>query len=1201
MNGGRFDFDDGGSYCGGWEEGKAHGHGVCTGPQGKGEYAGAWHYGFEVSGVYTWPSGNTYQGQWQNGKRHGLGIEARGRWVYRGEWTQGLKGRYGVRHSTTNQAKYQGTWSAGFHDGYGTEVYADQGSYQGQWLRGMRHGYGMRKSAPYTVAAKFRNKSQTNASLTSLRSGRGEEQENKERVDGRGGFVLKANSSAPARRRRSLSERSLAVKRTILSGLRIQKQHSTGDIHQRVTSMTGSLRSSGSTMSCTSEDSLHRGRGDFAAQELDVKPAERDASRLRPGDAPYIGYDDHVVPEEPKSRKDRAKHAFRTQKIRRDQKYRSMYHDEALVVEDVEKRSRSRPDLSLEAQIDYGGHRKCARHPKGPVSKQDPSEFLSRSRIVQGVVGEGSQWELKTAGYRLHDGDEEWSKTMPVNRMQVGEKLAHPEDPQFRTRTLPRSHRSREIDFGPVDAPENLLKFLAHRNQSIIMLSFGNRSQSPLPETKRKVKRLSRDFEDGGEYFKVIPEIVGNIPISEERSNANSEETLDPEPRVPELPEYCRWTGTPARRNWAERRDLCQSVLVEQVETVPNRRIVTECGPPRGVEGHKHACAACRKRAASRDRREPKRIHRCDRDEEIGKTGLVCLSIAEENIDENAIETYCGEWKNDARSGFGVCERTDGLKYHGEWSNNAKNGYGVTTFRDGTKEEGKYKNNVLVVSTRRRGMLFVRSSKIRERVEASVEAANRAASIAQQKADIAASRTSTAKERAEQATLMAQQAQEDSNVARIHAKQFDPSFKQPGTDIMRRQLLESSHAAQESFDAIEHPSRSYSRAQSQQPSFEQQPSFDMGEPSGHGMPYANHVGYAQQNHLPPGATTIHPDVHVNFADTPTIELIPPQTPIQGQMPHDLIYRHHNQQQLYYSPMPGQPMGAPPPQMNYQQQHVMQHQHPGMMAQHAMHPSTSMMQGGYGAYQQPMQPGQHPQQQQQQPQQHQQVQQPGMQAAALATSPNIPHAEDMPTQPHDPGESGPSESQPPSQKPSALGSLFASSQQGSSKSGSRFSLSDDHYDQYVMAGNPQQSKIRRNRPSLTRQTDHINENNPNFLNRRSTLASSRDRAAPSAETRDAETDENMGSLPNLAALEQTGLRLRREDAARLAHQRRQEVLREEEERVLLRANPLRYLVHPAFRAWLLRFKVPLLLAVANLSLLLLFYQVLTYEKKKSPKS
>ncbi|GJQ69893.1 hypothetical protein Trydic_g22436 [Trypoxylus dichotomus] len=55
VNGGRFDFDDGGTFCGGWEEGKAHGHGVCTGPKGQGAYSGSWHYGFEVSGVYTWP------------------------------------------------------------------------------------------------------------------------------------------------------------------------------------------------------------------------------------------------------------------------------------------------------------------------------------------------------------------------------------------------------------------------------------------------------------------------------------------------------------------------------------------------------------------------------------------------------------------------------------------------------------------------------------------------------------------------------------------------------------------------------------------------------------------------------------------------------------------------------------------------------------------------------------------------------------------------------------------------------------------------------------------------------------------------------------------------------------------------------------------------------------------------------------------
>lgn len=56
----------------------------------------------------------------------------------------------------------------------------------------------------------------------------------------------------------------------------------------------------------------------------------------------------------------------------------------------------------------------------------------------------------------------------------------------------------------------------------------------------------------------------------------------------------------------------------------------------------------------------------------------------EEAIDEAVTEFYSGEWKNDARSGFGVCERSDGLRYQGEWANNAKNGYGATTLRDGT-------------------------------------------------------------------------------------------------------------------------------------------------------------------------------------------------------------------------------------------------------------------------------------------------------------------------------------------------------------------------------------------------------------------------------------------------------------------------------------------------------------------------------------
>lgn len=55
IEGGRFDFEDGGTYLGGWDEGKAHGYGFCTGPKNQGAYSGQWHFGFEVSGIYTWP------------------------------------------------------------------------------------------------------------------------------------------------------------------------------------------------------------------------------------------------------------------------------------------------------------------------------------------------------------------------------------------------------------------------------------------------------------------------------------------------------------------------------------------------------------------------------------------------------------------------------------------------------------------------------------------------------------------------------------------------------------------------------------------------------------------------------------------------------------------------------------------------------------------------------------------------------------------------------------------------------------------------------------------------------------------------------------------------------------------------------------------------------------------------------------------
>ncbi|KAK2838339.1 hypothetical protein Q7C36_013153 [Tachysurus vachellii] len=226
--GGRFNFDDGGSYCGGWDEGKAHGHGICTGPKGQGEYAGAWSHGFEVLGVYTWPSGNTFQGTWAQGKRHGIGVENKGKWVYKGEWTHGFKGRYGVRESTGASGKYEGTWNNGLQDGYGTETYSDGGTYQGQWVGGMRHGYGIRQSVPYGMAAVIRSPLRT--SINSLRSEHSNGTAGTPGTGGgispaasRGGFVLTAHSEAELLKAK---KKGLFFRRSLLSGLRLRKSES---------------------------------------------------------------------------------------------------------------------------------------------------------------------------------------------------------------------------------------------------------------------------------------------------------------------------------------------------------------------------------------------------------------------------------------------------------------------------------------------------------------------------------------------------------------------------------------------------------------------------------------------------------------------------------------------------------------------------------------------------------------------------------------------------------------------------------------------------------------------------------------------------------------------------------------------------------------------------------------------------------------
>ncbi|XP_057179174.1 junctophilin-1a [Triplophysa rosa] len=444
MTGGRFDFDDGGSYCGGWEDGKAHGHGICTGPKGQGEYSGSWSHGFEIVGVYTWPSGNTYQGYWSQGKRHGLGVETKGKWVYRGEWSHGFKGRYGVRQSTNTPARYDGTWSNGLQDGYGVETYGDGGTYQGQWMGGMRHGYGVRQSVPYGIATIIRSPLRT--SLASLRS-----------------------------------------------------VHSNGTVLQ------------------------------------------------------------DAVPDTPVG---------------------------------------SRGGFVL--------------------------NFHSDTEVVTG----------KKKGL-------------------------------FRRGSL-----------------------------------FGSLRQLRKSDSKTS--------------------------ISSKRSSARSDATIS------------RISSSDAN-----------STISYGDGEMPDE-----------------------------------------------------YTPMEDHVDATTTESYMGEWKNDKRNGFGVSERSNGLKYEGEWLNNKRHGYGCTIFPDGTKEEGKYKNNVLVRGIRKQ-LIPLKNHKTKEKVDRAVEGARRAAAIARTKVEIAVSRTAHARTKSESADQASLAACQDSDLARAVARELSPSFYQPGLDYIKQKFSEPEEEIKEEPPKVE--------------------------------------------------------------------------------------------------------------------------------------------------------------------------------------------------------------------------------------------------------------------------------------------------------------------------------------------------------------------------------------------------------------
>ena len=124
-----YEYEDGGRYCGEWENDTAHGHGVCTGPNGNGLFQGLWERGHQSSGVFTWPSGQRYMGKWRQGVREGVGKETKTDGTeYCGEFTGDSRGPFGVLRQP-NGVLYRGTWKDGVQNGLGTELYIDGGEH----------------------------------------------------------------------------------------------------------------------------------------------------------------------------------------------------------------------------------------------------------------------------------------------------------------------------------------------------------------------------------------------------------------------------------------------------------------------------------------------------------------------------------------------------------------------------------------------------------------------------------------------------------------------------------------------------------------------------------------------------------------------------------------------------------------------------------------------------------------------------------------------------------------------------------------------------------------------------------------------------------------------------------------------------------------------------------------------------------------
>jgi len=94
-------------------------------------------------GKYNWANGKTYEGDFQDGKFHGKGklIKPNGE-AYEGEWQNGIKHGKG-KYTWADGDSYEGDFQDGKFHGKGKYTWSNVKTYEGEWQNGMLHGFGI--------------------------------------------------------------------------------------------------------------------------------------------------------------------------------------------------------------------------------------------------------------------------------------------------------------------------------------------------------------------------------------------------------------------------------------------------------------------------------------------------------------------------------------------------------------------------------------------------------------------------------------------------------------------------------------------------------------------------------------------------------------------------------------------------------------------------------------------------------------------------------------------------------------------------------------------------------------------------------------------------------------------------------------------------------------------------------------------------